>query len=157
MTAAKTFGGESGTVLDSIPQPSCAAFLGYEFLSVDHEARSMRVRFQGTDKMLNPRGGVQGGFLTAMLDDAMGSMIVVLTKGRKGPASVDIHTQYLRPAAPGPLTCDAEVVHRRRRRQVAHRRDVELEQIRRRIADEESHRHQVADQVAVDRRGVRTD
>ena len=111
MTAAKTFGGESGTVLDSIPQPSCAAFLGYEFLSVDHEARSMRVRFQGTDKMLNPRGGVQGGFLTAMLDDAMGSMIVVLTKGRKGPASVDIHTQYLRPAAPGPLTCDAEVVH----------------------------------------------
>lgn len=104
-------GGDSGTALDNFPQPPCAAFLGYEFRSIDREAKRMRVRFTGSREMLNPRGGVQGGFLTAMLDDAMGSMVVALTDGKKGPASVDIHTQYLRPAAPGPLDCEAEIVH----------------------------------------------
>ncbi len=106
-----SFGGGMGTALDMIPQPACAAFLGYEFLSVDREANAMRVAFQATEAMFNPLGGVQGGFLTAMLDDAMGSMVVVLTNGEKAPASVDIHTQYFRPAGAGRLICEAELVH----------------------------------------------
>ncbi len=111
MTIPTTFGGKSGTVLDKIPQPACAKLLGYEFVSVDRERQRMRVRFQATPAMFNPRGGVQGGFLTAMLDDAMGSRVAVLTDGRRGPASVDIHTQYLHPAGAGPLDCEAEIVH----------------------------------------------
>ncbi|WP_425407920.1 PaaI family thioesterase [Hyphococcus sp.] len=107
----KSFGGGTGTALDNIPQPPCAAFLGYELLSVDRKAQTMRVGFQGTKAMLNPRGGVQGGFLTAMLDDASGSMVVVLTDGAKGPASVDIHTQYFKPAGAERLICEAEIVH----------------------------------------------
>jgi uncharacterized protein (TIGR00369 family) len=111
MSSVATFGGQSGTALDAMPQPPCAAFLGYEFVSVDHETKRMKVAFLGTAQMLNPRGGVQGGFLTAMLDDAMGSMVVVLTDGAKGPASVDIHTQFLRPAGAERLICEAELVH----------------------------------------------
>ncbi|WDI31815.1 PaaI family thioesterase [Hyphococcus flavus] len=111
MTEKNTFGGGSGTALDKIPQPACAAFLGYELLSVDREAKTMRVAFRGTKEMLNPRGGVQGGFLTAMLDDASGSMVVVLTNGAKAPASVDIHTQYFKPAGVERLICEAELVH----------------------------------------------
>jgi uncharacterized protein (TIGR00369 family) len=112
MTAArKTFGGGAGTVLDRIDMPACAAFLGYELLSIDRERGRLRVRFRGSSQMLNPRGGIQGGFLTAMLDDAMGSMVVALTDGAKGPASVDIHTQFLRPAGIETLTCEAELVY----------------------------------------------
>lgn len=111
MTAKPPFVTGSGTALDKFPQPPCAALLGYEFVSLDRAAGVMRVRFQGSEAMSNPRGGVQGGFLTAMLDDAMGSMIVALTDGRNGPASVDIHTQYIRPAPPGPLECEAALVH----------------------------------------------
>ena len=110
--AEKTkFGGGKGTALDHMPTPACAAFLGYEFLSIDREAKTMRIAFQGTQEMLNPHGGVQGGFLTAMLDDASGSMVVALTDGAKGPASVDIHTQYFKPAGVGRLICEAELVH----------------------------------------------
>ncbi len=111
MIASPSFGGASGTALDSFAMPPCASFLGYKFVSLGREQKRMRVTFTGSPAMLNPRGGVQGGFLTAMLDDAMGSMVVALTEGRQGPASVDIHTQYLRPAEPGRLTCEAEVVH----------------------------------------------
>ncbi len=110
----EAFGGKSGTVLDRIPMPACAAFLGYEFLSIDRERNRMRVKFKGAPDMLNPRGGVQGGFLTAMLDDAMGSMVVALTDGARAPASVDIHTQFLRPAGLEPLTCEAELVFQTR-------------------------------------------
>lgn len=110
MTGKHSFGGGSNTVLDQIPQPPCAAFLGYEFLSVDREAQTMRVAFQGVETMQNPRGGVQGGFLTAMMDDVMGSMVVVLTDGAKGPSSVDIHTQFFKPAGMERLICEAELI-----------------------------------------------
>lgn len=101
----------SGTPLDKVPQPGCAKFLGYRCLSVDREAKTVRVSFTASEQMLNPRGTVQGGFLTAMLDDTMGSMIVVLTDGAKAPASIDIHTQFIAPAFPGPVNCEAELVH----------------------------------------------
>lgn len=110
VTDKATFGGGLGTALDKFPMPGCAALLGYSLLSVDREKKSIRVAFEGTPQMCNPRGGVQGGILTAMMDDAMGSMIVILTDGAKAPASVDIHTQFFRPAEPQRLICEAELV-----------------------------------------------
>jgi uncharacterized protein (TIGR00369 family) len=111
MSKGASFGGNSGTVLDRIAMPACALFLGYEFQSIDRERGTMRVSFKGSKEMLNPRGGVQGGMLTAMMDDAMGSMVVAMTDGAKGPASVDIHTQFLRPAGVETLICEAELVY----------------------------------------------
>lgn len=111
MSKAPSFGGKSGTVLDAMEMPPCAVFLGYELLSIDRERNRMRVKFKGAKEMLNPRGGVQGGMLVAMLDDAMGSMVVALTDGAKAPASVDIHTQFLRPAGLEALICEAELVY----------------------------------------------
>ncbi|MEO0880633.1 MAG: PaaI family thioesterase [Pseudomonadota bacterium] len=105
------YGGSTGTVLDYFPKPPCASLLGYEFVSFDRERQMMRVRFTGTPAMLNPAGSIQGGFLTAMLDDVMGSMLVVLTNGEKGPISVDLHTQFLWPAKPGLITGEARVRH----------------------------------------------
>ena len=102
-------GGVSGTALDDFPRPSCAETLGYEFISIDREAKAMKVAFAGTEALLNPAGTIQGGFLTAMLDDAMGSMLVALFNGEKLPSSVDIHTQYLRPAQLGRFICEARL------------------------------------------------
>ena len=105
------WGGAAGAALDRFPEPPCARLLGYEFLSADREAKSIRVRFRAGEEMLNPAGAVQGGFLTAMLDDAMGSMIVVLTDAEKRPASVDLHIQFLRPAYVGAFVAEARVMH----------------------------------------------
>ena len=101
----------TGTALDAFPMPPSARLLGYEFVSADREAGTMRVRFRATAAMANPAGAVQGGFLTAMLDEVMGSMLVVLTDGEKAPVSVDFHTQFLRPASPGLLTGEARLIH----------------------------------------------
>ncbi len=101
----------TGTVLDAMPAPPCARLLRYRFLSVDRAAKTMRVSFTASSDMLNPAGTIQGGFLTAMLDDVMGSMIVVLTDGEKYPASIDLHARFLRPAKPGALTGEARLAH----------------------------------------------
>ncbi len=105
------FSTSTGTALDAFPTPPCARTLGFKFLSLDRDAQAMRAEFQATDAMLNPRGTTQGGFLTAMLDDAMGFMIVALTNGEKAPASVDLHTQFLRPAPAGAYVAEARLKH----------------------------------------------
>ncbi len=104
-----SFAPGSNSVLEQFDMPPSAAFLGYEFMELDRDAQTMRVHFQARKEMLNPKGTIQGGFLTAMLDDVMGSMVVALTS--KGSVSTDIHTQYLLPVFPGPLIGEARVVH----------------------------------------------
>ncbi|MEO1014467.1 MAG: PaaI family thioesterase [Pseudomonadota bacterium] len=103
--------GPTGTALDAFPAPPCAQLLGFKFLSLDRDAKTIRAGFEATEAMLNPRGMTQGGFLTAMLDDAMGFMIVALTNGEKAPASVDLHTQFLRPAPAGAYVGEARLKH----------------------------------------------
>ncbi|MEM9234186.1 MAG: PaaI family thioesterase [Pseudomonadota bacterium] len=59
--------------------------------------------------MFNPGRRIQGGILTAMMDDTMGPLINIMSAGKKLPSSTDLHTQFHRPAAPGVLTCKAQV------------------------------------------------
>jgi len=67
------------------------------------------------DAFANAVGVVQGGFLTAMADSAMGSATITFARaaGRKGYASsIEIKTTYLAPAQVGSvLECAARVVH----------------------------------------------
>ncbi|MEL7490490.1 MAG: PaaI family thioesterase [Pseudomonadota bacterium] len=111
MSDESSFAAGTGTALDQFTMPACSKTLGYEFVSVDRDAQTMEVRFTATADMVNPMGNVQGGFLMAMLDDVMGSMMVVLTDAKKGPVSVDFHTQFLRPAKVGVFVGKGRVKH----------------------------------------------
>jgi uncharacterized protein (TIGR00369 family) len=67
----------------------------------------------------NVTGVVQGGFLTAMADTAMGSAAITFARaaGRKGySSSIEAKTTYLAPARVGStLECTATVIHGGRR------------------------------------------
>ena len=54
----------------------------------------------------NSRGGIHGGALSALADTAAGVAVSSL-----GKLSVTVHNtmEYLRPACPGPVTCEARV------------------------------------------------
>jgi uncharacterized protein (TIGR00369 family) len=64
------------------------------------------------ERMANPAGLIQGGFLAAMADSAMGASAVTALEGR--PASVvntDMTVSLLRAVRPGArLTCTARVL-----------------------------------------------
>jgi uncharacterized protein (TIGR00369 family) len=64
------------------------------------------------ERFANPAGTIQGGFLSAMADTAMGSATVTWAKGRKVySANAEMKISFFAPAKVGSaLTCTAAVV-----------------------------------------------
>ena len=90
--------------------PAYAELLGMRPLHA--EPGHVRLEFRASDQFLNPAGVVQGGFLTAMLDETMGpAALSALGPGHSVP-TLELKVSFLRPARPGRLVADARVVHR---------------------------------------------
>jgi uncharacterized protein (TIGR00369 family) len=94
--------------------PHCDVTLGLTCVDKSKPGRmvwSMTV----ADAFANAVGVMQGGFLTALADSAMGSAAITFARaaGRKGYASsIEIKTAYLAPARVGSvLECTAQVIH----------------------------------------------
>lgn len=103
-----------GFFSNDMPKPPCAELLGWELIAQYPEEGRIEIAFHPTAQMLNPRGTVQGGFITAMLDDTMGPALVASTGGKEVPASLDINTTFMRPVMPGRVICKGRVVSRGR-------------------------------------------
>jgi uncharacterized protein (TIGR00369 family) len=76
-----------------------------------------RWRMVADERFTNPAGVVQGGFVAAFCDSAMGAATVTFARGRKvHTANVEMKVSFLAPVLPGTtLWCDAEVVGAGRR------------------------------------------
>lgn len=88
----------------------CAELLGRRLVDHDEERGWIKFEFEGKAEFLNPAGRVQGGFVTAMLDDTMGPAVLLKSGGAMYPSSIDINVSFLSAAKPGPLFCEGEVV-----------------------------------------------
>ena len=69
-------------------------------------------RMTADERFANPAGIMQGGFLGAFADSAMGAAAVTFVRGRKVfVANAEMKISFLAPVPPGAvLTCTAEVV-----------------------------------------------
>lgn len=92
------------------PTPPCATTLGWELLDADPEVGTIRIGFEGHREFCNPAGFIQGGFLAAMLDDAMGPAVLVKTDGAFFTPTIDLHVSFLAPARPGRLVGEGRIV-----------------------------------------------
>jgi uncharacterized protein (TIGR00369 family) len=90
-----------------VPSPA-GALLGRTVLEA-HDGRA-RVRYEAREDFLNRRGVIQGGFLAAMLDSAMGIAAATTVGDGVQPVTVEIKVSFLRPAAAGRLVAEARVV-----------------------------------------------
>ncbi len=79
---------------------------------VEHDPERMYSRLSFTPKpeMVNFGGVLQGGFLAAMMDDAMGFNCFISMKMKNNQATIDLHTHYFRAVPLGPVTAEAWVV-----------------------------------------------
>lgn len=91
------------------PPPTSAVLLGWTPVEVDVAGRRMVIDFTATGQMLNPAGKVQGGILTAMMDDTMGPLAHIMSAGKMLPSTTDIHTQFFRPCEVGQYRCEARI------------------------------------------------
>jgi uncharacterized protein (TIGR00369 family) len=97
------------TALDNIPTPPSSRLLGWHVLDARPKEGWIRIGFDGKRDFCNPAGFVQGGILTAMLDDTMGPAVFTLTDGKLYTATITITVNFLSPAKPGPITGEAKV------------------------------------------------
>ncbi len=97
---------------EGLAVPPASKLLGARDLRFDREAGTLRLGFEARPDFANPTGVVQGGFLTAMLDDAMGPLVFAMT-GRFG-GTIDLNVSFLRPVKPGPVEVLARMIRQGR-------------------------------------------
>ena len=91
--------------------PSCDLTLGMVCVDKTTPGRTVWT-MKADERFANPAGVVQGGFIGAFCDSAMGASSVTYVAGRKVfSANAEMKISFLRPALLGSLlTCTAEVV-----------------------------------------------
>ena len=94
------------TALDQITMPPVAKLLGWQLLDARPAEGWLKLGFEGKPEFLNPAGFIQGGILSAMLDDTMGPAVLVMTEGRSYTTTVSLTVNFLNPDKP--LSHDGE-------------------------------------------------
>jgi uncharacterized protein (TIGR00369 family) len=91
--------------------PNCDLTLGLRCVDKATPGRSVW-EMRADERFENPAGLLQGGFLAAMADSAMGAAAVTFAQGRRvHVANAEMKVSFLAPVrAGGILRCDAAVV-----------------------------------------------
>jgi uncharacterized protein (TIGR00369 family) len=97
------------TALDHLAAPPSAKLLGWHLIDARQAEGWIKVGFDGKPDFCNPAGFVQGGILSAMLDDTMGPAVFVMTEGRLFTSTISLTVNFLAPAKPGPIVGEARV------------------------------------------------
>ena len=97
------------TALDNIPMPPSSKLLGWHVLDARPQEGWIRIGFDGKPDFCNPAGFIQGGILTAMLDDTMGPAVFTMTDGKLYTATITMTVNFLSPAKPGPIIGEAKL------------------------------------------------
>src|SRR5258708_36533648 len=95
--------------LGQFTPPPSSKLLGWHLLDARPAEGWVRIGFDGKAEFCNPAGFVQGGILSAMLDDTMGPAVFVMTDGKLYTATITMTVNFLAPARPGPITGEAKV------------------------------------------------
>ena len=97
------------TALDHLTAPPSSKLLGWHLLDARPSEGWIRIGFEGKQEFCNPAGFIQGGLLSAMLDDTMGPAVFVMTDGQRYTATITMTVNFLAPARPGPIVGEAIV------------------------------------------------
>lgn len=89
--------------------PPSAKWMGMDIIEHDQDRMYTKVTFAPNEHMINFGGVIQGGFLTAMMDDAMGFNAFVSLGMKQAMASIDLHTHFLKAVELGEITVEALV------------------------------------------------
>ncbi len=97
-----------------IAPPACSRTLGTVSVATDADAGTAEFVFEAPATLTNPVGAIQGGFLSAMLDDAMSiAVVMTLPSGQYAP-TLSMTTQFHAPARPGRLVARGWITMRGR-------------------------------------------
>lgn len=104
--------------IDQLPRIETREFMHGEVLALDDAGESAMVRFLPPPGTTNPHGGVQGGFVAAMIDDAV-SLATWFAGNERTFVTTSLICYYLRRVPAGtPLLASCRLVRAGRRQAV---------------------------------------
>ena len=80
----------------------------FKLISYDEECLELEGEFSA--ESLNPDGSVQGGMMTAMLDDVTALLIIINSNATLYPSSTNLHSHHHRPLFKGTVTAKAHLI-----------------------------------------------
>lgn len=85
--------------------------LAHELVDYDVATDTAYCRFESRPEFLNLLGVVQGGYLAAMIDEALTDAIIIATDYRFYIPTLELKLNFIAPAWPGEIRGEARVVH----------------------------------------------
>ena len=96
------------------PLPPCSELLGMSVIEIAPQGGRMKFQYQPTAAMCNPLGFVQGGFVTAMLDDVMAPALISTCAPDTSIPTLEIKTSFIKGVKPGPVIAEGWIVKKTR-------------------------------------------
>ena len=98
------------SVFDGLNMPPISKLLGWRLIDLKPDEGIIRVSFEGKREFCNPSGFIQGGMLSAMLDDTMGPAAFIMSEGKLFTPTINMNVNFLAPGKVGAFVCEAKVV-----------------------------------------------
>ncbi len=77
---------------------------------VEQDKMRIRMDFDVPQMFANPTGAVQGGFIAAMMDEAMSTCVIIASNVTMTAPTLEMKTSYLRRLMPGAAHVDARIL-----------------------------------------------
>ena len=95
---------------NSKKRPPCSDTLGMRLEAVDQASKTITMAFEVSASFANPTGAVQGGFVSAMLDEAMSTCCIIASNVTMTAPTLEMKISFLRPLFPGPASVKARIL-----------------------------------------------
>lgn len=95
---------------NSKKRPPCSDTLGMRLADVEQAKQRIRMTFDVPKMFANPTGAVQGGFIAAMMDEAMSTCCIIASNVTMTAPTLEMKTSYLRRLMPGDASVEARIL-----------------------------------------------
>ena len=95
---------------NSKKRPPCSDTLGMRLTALNQDEQWVRMAFDVSPAFANPTGAVQGGFIAAMLDEAMSTAVIIASNVTMTAPTLEMKTSFLKRLMPGAATVEARIL-----------------------------------------------
>lgn len=95
---------------NSKKRPACSDTLGMHLAEVHQDEMRIVVDFVADKSFANPTGAIQGGFIGAMLDEAISTNIIIASNVTMTAPTLEMKVSYLAPLFVGPAKVEAKIL-----------------------------------------------
>jgi uncharacterized protein (TIGR00369 family) len=95
---------------NSKKRPPCTETVGMRLTHVDQAKMIARYEFEAKQDFANPTGAIQGGFICAMMDEAMSALAIIASNVTMNAPTLEMKVSFLRPLFVGKATAEARIL-----------------------------------------------